>query len=184
MGIRLLTKRPKSVVDPETNIEYGYFLEYKEYLGDSCGWIYKFHKVDVNKEGPICLREDVMSLVLSSINEINDIYANPADYWDFFWKQYSHLTPYEIQIKLFKDENRRPQVSFDDVVYPSQCKFDTVINKHTIEKDRSYLLNRGFDINSPEPVYTIRLWFDKDEDISTKLDYIKEIITRYEEENK
>lgn len=184
MDIRLLTKRPKSIVDPETNIEYGYFLEYKEYLGDSCGWIYKFHKVDVNKEGPICSKEDVIPLVLSSINEINDIYANPVYYWDFFWKQFNHLTPYEIQIKLFKDENRKPQVSFDDVEYHSQWKFDTVINKHTIEKDRTYLLNRGFDIISPEPVYTIRLWFGEDEDIASKMDHIKEIITKYEEENK
>lgn len=183
MGIRLLTKKPKAVIDPETNIEYGYFLEYKEYLGDSRGWIYNFHKVDMSKEGPIYSREDVIPLVLSSINDINDIYANPVDYWDFFCKRYSHLTPYEIQIKLFNDENRRPQAGFDDVEYPSQWKFDTVINKHTIEKDRSYLLNKGFDIISPEPVYTIRLWFGEGEDIASKLDHIKDIIAKYEKEN-
>lgn len=186
MGIRLLTKKPKAGVDPETNIEYGYYLEYKEALGDSHGWIYKFHKVDLTKEGPFGshLKEDVIPLVLSSINQINDIYDDPVNYWDFYWNQYNHLKPYEIQIKIFEDENRKPQVGFDDVEYPSQWKFDTVINKHTIEKDKAYLGSKGFDIDSPEPVYTIRLWFSEDEDIGSKLDHIKDIIAKYEEENK
>ena len=118
----------------------------------------------------------MIHVILSSFDDIAKIIEEPEKWWDFLYRQSKCEICWKIIFKIFDDEEKMPQCYFEKLEKPDIT--DKIIAKY--DWDSNEIQDINFSRNTHEPVYEINLWFKHGENFGDKSDYIKTLISEYE----
>jgi hypothetical protein len=148
-------------------------LEFVQMLGEN-EYYYNFRKV-VQGDGEFL--DTDLPIIIDSLNTIAEICNQPMKIWDYLYNIYNNKRALKVYIRF--RENDIPQAAFSALVNEYSV-YDKIIRKFVPGKDDRIIKEEGFDTNDNNPIYEINLWFDHNETIQDKLDFIKHAVDEYE----
>jgi hypothetical protein len=148
-------------------------LEFVQMLGEN-EYYYNFRKV-VQEDGEFF--DTDLPIIIDSLNTIAEICNQPMKIWDYLYNIYNNKKALKVYIRF--RENDIPQAAFSALVNEYSV-YDKIIRKFVPGKDDRIIKEEGFDTNDNNPIYEINLWFDHNETIQDKLDFIKHAVDEYE----
>ena len=148
-------------------------LKFVQMLGES-EYYYNFRKV-VQEDGEFL--DTDLPIIIDSLKTIDEICNQPMQIWDYLYNIYNNKKALKVYIRF--RENDIPQAAFSSLVNEYSV-YDKIIRKFVADKDDHIIKEKGFDTNDNNPIYEINLWFDYNETIQDKLDFIKQSIDDYE----
>ena len=172
MNIKLLER--SSIVEHDSLGHPVIFqLKFVQMLGES-EYYYNFRKV-VQEDGEFL--DTDLPIIIDSLKTIDEICNQPMQIWDYLYNIYNNKKALKVYIRF--RENDIPQAAFSSLVNEYSV-YDKIIRKFVPGKDDRIIKEEGFDTNDNNPIYEINLWFDHNETIQDKLDFIKQSIDDYE----
>lgn len=150
-----------------------FVLEYKGMIKNSYEYLFKRFAKNIKD---LSKHKSIHVMLSSFDDDIAKIMEEPYKWWDFLYRQSTCETCWKIMIKIFDDETKIPQCYYEMLEEPAIT--DKIIAKYDWNSDK--ISNIEFSRDTHEPVYEINLWFKHGENFGDKSDYIKTLISEYE----